>query len=65
MIDPLGNAGMKTHWSIAKVVADILDLVKCFDAFSFSFIYKEGNASAHLLASLDCFCKLGKAITYL
>ena len=56
---------MKTHWSIAKVIADILDLVKCFDAFSFSFIYREGNASVHLLAPLGYFCKLGKAITHL
>ena len=39
-----------SHWSIAEVIADILDFVKCFDAISFSFMYREGNVQVHLLA---------------
>ena len=42
------------------MVADILDHVKCFDGFSFSFssMYKEGNAPAHLLAQWAAFVNL-------
>ena len=42
------------------MVADILDHVKGFDGFSFSFssMYKEGNAPAHLLAQWVAFVNL-------
>ena len=48
--DPLSNTGMKPHWSIAEVTADILDFVKCFDVVSFSFMYRDWNVPSHLLA---------------
>ena len=50
VIDPLSNAGKTPHWSIVKVVIDILYFVKCFDAIIFSFVYREGNVSDYLLA---------------
>ncbi|KAL0014567.1 hypothetical protein SO802_001636 [Lithocarpus litseifolius] len=48
--DALSNTGMKPHWSVAEVITDILDFVKCFDAISFSFMYRESNVLAYLLA---------------
>ena len=37
VIGPLSNIGMKPHLSIAEVIVDILNFVKYFDAFFFSF----------------------------
>ena len=48
--DPLCNIGMKPHCSIAKVIADILDFVKCFDVVSFSYMYRDSNVPSYLLA---------------
>ena len=39
-----------SHWNIAEVIINILDFVTCFDAFSFSFIYRVGNVPAHFFA---------------
>ena len=60
VIDPLRNTDMKPHWSIVEVVANILDRVKCLNGFSLSFssMYKEGNAPAHLLAQWAAFVNL-------
>ena len=54
VIDPLSNTGMTSHWSIAEVITNILDFVKCFDDISFS-VYREGHVSAHLLAKWVAF----------
>ena len=45
---------MTSHWSIAEVITNILDFVKCFDDISFS-VYREGHVSAHLLAKWVAF----------
>nr|XP_023927580.1 uncharacterized protein LOC112038979 [Quercus suber] len=55
VIDPLSSAGKTPHWSIMEVITDILDLVKCFEAIVFSFVYREGNVPAHLLAQWAAF----------
>ena len=38
------------HWSIKPVVEDILYFAKAFDNVNFSFVCKEGNEAAYLLA---------------
>ena len=45
---------MTSHWSIAEVITNILDFVKCFDDISFS-MYREDNVPAHLLAKWAAF----------
>ena len=50
VIEPLKNKAVASHWRIKAVLEDILFLVKYFDNVSFSFIYRDGNVTAHLLA---------------
>ena len=44
-----------SHWKIAEVIINILDFVTCFDAFSFSFIYRVGSVPAHFLVQWVAF----------
>ena len=50
VIEPLRNQGYALHWSIKSVVEDILHFAKGFDNVKFSFVFREGNKAAHLLA---------------
>ena len=50
VIEPLKNKAVIPHWRIKAVLEDILFLVKYFDNVSFSFIYRDSNIIAHLLA---------------
>ena len=50
VIKPLRNQVAAPHWSIKSVVDDILYLAKDFDNVIFSFVCREGNEVAHLLA---------------
>ena len=50
VIEPLRNQVAAPHWSIKIVVEDILFLAKGFDNVKFSFVGREGNEAAHLLA---------------
>ena len=50
VIEPFKNKAVVSHWRIKAVLEDILFLVKYFDNVSFSFIYRDGNVTAHLLA---------------
>ena len=50
VIESLRNQVTAPHWSIKIVVEDILYLAKGFDNVKFSFVCREGNEAAHLLA---------------
>ncbi|KAK9988077.1 hypothetical protein SO802_028316 [Lithocarpus litseifolius] len=50
VIEPLKNKAVVSHWRIKAVLEDILFPVKSFDNVSFSFICRDGNVTAHLLA---------------
>ena len=50
VIEPLKNKAAISHWRIKVVLDDILFLFKSFNNVSFSFICREGNVTAHLLA---------------
>ena len=50
VIEPLRNQAIAPHWSIKSMVEDILYFVKGFDNVKFSFVCREGNEIAHLLA---------------
>ena len=50
VIEPFKNKVVVSHWRIKAVLEEILFLVKYFDNVSFSFIYRDGNVTAHLLA---------------
>ncbi|XP_023884011.1 uncharacterized protein LOC111996281 [Quercus suber] len=50
VIEPLRNQVVATHWSIKSVVEDILYLAKSFDNINFSFVCREDNEAAYLLA---------------
>ena len=50
VIEPLRNQETVPHWSIKSMVEDILYFAKGFDNVNFSFICREGNEAAHLLA---------------
>ena len=55
VIDPLQKSSLLPHWSIKTIVEDILNLAKSFVNINFSFVYREGNMSAHLLAKWATF----------
>ena len=55
VIEPLRNQVAVPHWSIKSVVEDILYLAKGFDKVKFSFVCREGNKAAHLLAGWAAF----------
>ena len=42
-------------WSIDVIVNDILTTINIFEDVSFSFVRREGNSSAHLLAFWAAF----------
>ena len=50
VIEPIRNANVDPHWSIKTLCDDILYFVKYFNNVKFSFVCREGNVSAHLLA---------------
>ena len=50
VIEPIRNADVDPHWSIKSLCDDILYFVKYFNNVKFSFVCREGNVSAHLLA---------------
>ena len=50
VIKPIRNADVDPHWSIKSLCDDILYFVKYFNNVKFSFVCREGNVSAHLLA---------------
>ena len=50
VIEPLRNQVIAPYWSIKSVVEDILYFAKGFDNVKFSFVCREGNEIAHLLA---------------
>ena len=54
VIDHLKNVDYVPHWSI-KSIYDILYLSKSFVNVSFSFVNREGNVPAHLLAQWAAF----------
>ena len=55
VIEPLRNQVAAPYWSIKSVVEDILYLAKGFDNVNFSFVCREGNEAAHLLARWAAF----------
>ena len=55
VIEPLRNQESTPHWSIKSVVEDILYFAKGFDNVNFSFVLREGNEVAHLLARWAAF----------
>ncbi|KAL0013718.1 hypothetical protein SO802_000787 [Lithocarpus litseifolius] len=50
VIEPLKNQLTVPHWSIKTVVEDILYFAKGLDNVNFSFVCRDGNEVAHLLA---------------
>ena len=55
VIDPSKNVDYVPHWSIKSIYDDILYLSKSFVNVSFSFVNREGNVLAHLLAQWAAF----------
>ena len=50
LIEPIRDANVDFHWSIKSLFDDILYFVKYFNNVKFSFVCREGNVYAHLLA---------------
>ena len=50
VIEPLKDKKSSSEWTIDVILQNILTLCSLFDDVSFSFVKREGNSSAHLLA---------------
>ena len=55
VIDPLKSVDSVPHWSFKSISDDIMYLFKSFVNVSFSFVNREGNFPAHLLAQWVAF----------
>ena len=55
VIDPLKSVDSVPHWSFKSISDDIMYLSKSFVNVSFSFVNREGNFPAHLLAQWVAF----------
>ena len=56
VIEPLKDKKSSSEWTIDVILQNILALCSLFDDVSFSFVKREGNSSAHLLALWAAFC---------
>ena len=55
IIGPLRNPDYPPNWSIKPLIDDILYFVKFFENVYFSFVSREGNSLAHLIAQWVAF----------
>ncbi|KAK9985205.1 hypothetical protein SO802_034730 [Lithocarpus litseifolius] len=56
VIAPLKDKKSLSEWTIHVILLNILALCNLFDDVSVSFVKREGNSSAHLLALWATFC---------